>query len=161
MGNCYLIVIDGLGVGAQEDAAEYGDAGENTLGHVCEQTQCKLPNFQKMGLGNIIPLASVPQVDDPLAAYGKMREISAGKDSTTGHWELAGIQLDEPFPTYPNGFPDEVIQSFCEGIGVDGVLCNEPYSGTEVIADYGKEHLSTGKPIVYTSADSVFSSSGP
>lgn len=156
MGNCYVIVIDGLGVGAQEDAAEYGDVGENTLGHVCEQTQCRLPNFQKLGLGNIIPLASVPRVDDPLAAYGKMREISAGKDSTTGHWELAGIQLNQPFPTYPNGFPDSVIQSFCQGISVDGVLCNEPYSGTEVIADYGEEHLSTGRPIVYTSADSVF-----
>lgn len=156
MGNCYLIVIDGLGVGAQEDAVEYGDEGENTLGHVCEETGCRLPNLQKMGLGNIIPLASVASVNNPIAAYGKMREVSAGKDSTTGHWELAGIQLEQPFPTYPDGFPADVIEAFCEGIGVDDVLCNEPYSGTQVIADYGEEHLQTGFPIVYTSADSVF-----
>lgn len=156
MGNCYVIVIDGLGVGAQEDAAEYGDKGENTLAHVCEQTYCPLPNFGKMGLGNIIPLKSVPPESRPLSAYGKMREKSAGKDSTTGHWELSGIHLEKPFPTYPDGFPEEVINKFCEGIGIDKVLCNKPYSGTEVIADYGVEHLDTGAPIVYTSADSVF-----
>lgn len=156
MPNCYLIVIDGLGVGAQEDSADYGDEGENTLGHVCEATQCGLPNLGKMGLGNITSLVSVPPHDDPLAAYGKMREASAGKDSTTGHWELAGIQLDEPFPVYPDGFPAEVIQKFCEGAGVSKVLCNKPYSGTQVIQDYGEEHLFTGYPIVYTSADSVF-----
>lgn len=156
MGNCYVIVIDGLGVGAQEDADQYGDAGENTLAHVCEQIGCRLPNFQQLGLGNIIPLASVPQVKTPLAAFGKMREVSAGKDSTTGHWELAGIQMDEPFPTYPNGFPKEVIEAFCEATGVEKALCNKPYSGTDVIADYGKEHMQTSFPIVYTSADSVF-----
>ncbi|NGP75997.1 phosphopentomutase [Balneolaceae bacterium YR4-1] len=156
MGNCYVVVIDGLGVGAQEDAAEYGDEGENTLGHVCSQTGCRLPNLGKMGLGNIIPLASVPPEEKPLSAYGKMREVSAGKDSTTGHWELAGVQLEKPFPTYPNGFPNEVIEAFCREIGIEKVLCNRPYSGTEVIADYGKEHLETGYPIVYTSADSVF-----
>jgi phosphopentomutase len=156
MGNCYVIVIDGLGVGAQEDAADYGDENENTLGHVCEQTGCKLPNLQRMGLGNIIPLKSVPVESEPLCAYGKMREVSAGKDSTTGHWELAGVQLNRPFPTYPDGFPEEVIEAFCEGIGVEKALVNKPYSGTEVIADYGKKHLETGYPIVYTSADSVF-----
>ena len=156
MGNCYVIVIDGLGVGAQEDAAEYGDEDENTLGHLCEETGCKLPNLQRMGLGNIIPLKSVPVESDPLCAYGKMREKSAGKDSTTGHWEIAGIQLNRPFPTYPDGFPDEVIEQFCEGIGVEKALVNKPYSGTEVIADYGEEHIETGFPIVYTSADSVF-----
>jgi len=156
MGNCYLIVIDGLGVGAQEDAGNYGDEGENTLGHVCEQTHCRLPNLAKMGLGNIIPLASVPEESEPLSAFGKMREVSAGKDSATGHWELAGIHLDQPFPTYPDGFPEQLINRFCEGIGVEKVLCNQPYSGTEVIADYGEEHLATGYPIVYTSADSVF-----
>lgn len=156
MGNCYVIVIDGLGVGAQEDAAEYGDENENTLGHLCEETGCKLPNLQRMGLGNIIPLASVPVESEPLCAYGKMRERSAGKDSTTGHWEIAGVQLNRPFPTYPDGFPDEVIEEFCKGIGVDKALVNKPYSGTEVIADYGKEHMETGYPIVYTSADSVF-----
>ncbi len=156
MGNCYVIVIDGLGVGAQEDAAEYGDENENTLGHLCEETGCKLPNLQRMGLGNIIPLESVARESDPLCAYGKMREVSAGKDSTTGHWEIAGVQLNQPFPTYPDGFPDDVIQQFCEGIGVEKALVNKPYSGTEVIADYGEEHLETGYPIVYTSADSVF-----
>ncbi len=148
-------MIDGLGVGAQEDAIQYGDEGENTLGHICEETGCKLSNLQQMGLGNIIPLQSVSPKENPTAAFGKMREASAGKDSTTGHWELAGIQLEKPFPTYSKGFPGEVIQSFCEGIGVDDILCNKPYSGTEVIADYGVEHLQTGNPIVYTSADSV------
>lgn len=156
MANCFLIVIDGLGVGAQEDAVEYGDVGENTLGHVSEQTNCKLPNLQQMGLGNIIPLASVPEVENPSAAFGKMREVSAGKDSTTGHWELAGIHLEKAFPTYPNGFPDAVIKAFCQGIGISDVLVNEPCSGTQVIADYGRKHLETGFPIVYTSADSVF-----
>lgn len=156
MGNCYVIVIDGLGVGAQEDADEYGDENENTLGHLCKETGCKLPNLQRMGLGNIISLKSVPIEQDPLCAYGKMREVSAGKDSTTGHWEITGIQLNQPFPTYPEGFPDDVIQQFCEGIGVEKVLVNKPYSGTEVIADYGEKHLETGYPIIYTSADSVF-----
>jgi len=156
MGNFYVIVLDGLGVGAQEDAAEYGDENENTLGHVCEEVGCRLPNFQRMGLGNIIPLNSVPIESEPLCAYGKMREVSAGKDSTTGHWEIAGVQLNRPFPTYPDGFPREVIQQFCQVIEKEKVLVNKPYSGTEVIADYGEEHLETGFPIVYTSADSVF-----
>ncbi len=128
----------------------------NTLGHVSEETGVQLPNLQKMGIGNIIPLKSVPENDEPLAAYGKLREVSAGKDSTTGHWEIAGVQLEKPFPTYPNGFPQEVVDAFCEGIGVDKVLCNLPYSGTDVIRDYGEEHLKTGNPILYTSADSVF-----
>lgn len=156
MGNAYVIVVDGLGVGAQEDAAEYGDESMNTLGHVSEETGVKLPNLQKMGLGNIIPLASVEENENPLAAYGKLREVSAGKDSTTGHWEIAGIQLDKPFPTYPNGFPEDLLQDFCKGIGVAKALCNKPYSGTDVIRDFGDEHLETGFPIVYTSADSVF-----
>jgi phosphopentomutase len=156
MGNFYLIIIDGLGVGAQEDAHLYDDEGMNTLGNVCEETQCKLPNLGKMGIGNIIPLASVPEEENPSAAFGKLREVSAGKDSTTGHWELAGIHLEKPFPTYPNGFPEEVIEKFCKGIGVEKALCNLPYSGTDVIRDYGEEHIKTGYPIVYTSADSVF-----
>jgi len=156
MGNAYVVVIDGLGVGAQEDAEEYGDAGTNTLAHVCEETKCRLPNLQKMGLGNIIPLASVPPQEQPLAAYGKMREISGGKDSTTGHWEIAGITMEHPFPTYPDGFPPGVLKPFCKYTGAEKVLCNAPYSGTEVIKDYGDEHMETGNPIVYTSADSVF-----
>ena len=156
MGNCYLIIIDGLGVGAQEDAHIYGDEGMNTLAHVCEQTRVELPNLGKMGIGNIIPLKSVPETSNPVASYGKMREVSGGKDSTTGHWEIAGVQLKKPFPTYPEGFPRYLIDAFCKGIGVGGVLCNQPYSGTEVISCYGEEHLKSGKPIVYTSADSVF-----
>src|SRR5699024_5757366 len=111
----YVIVIDGLGVGAQEDAKQYGDEGANTLAHVCEETGCRLPNFQTLGLGNIIPLQSVPPAENPKAAFGKMREVSAGKDSTPGHWELAGIQLNQPFPTYSDGFPREVVQAFCDG----------------------------------------------
>ncbi|MEX0609366.1 MAG: phosphopentomutase [Balneolaceae bacterium] len=156
MGNVYLIIVDGLGVGAQEDAHLYGDEGMNTLGHVCSETGCKLPNLQKMGIGNIIPLETVPENENPLAATGKLREVSTGKDSTTGHWEIAGIQLEKPFPTYADGFPDEIINSFCKAIGVENVLCNKPYSGTDVINDFGEEHLETGFPIVYTSADSVF-----
>ena len=156
MGNFYLIIVDGLGVGAQEDAHLYGDEGMNTLGNVSEETQCKLPNLGKMGIGNIIPLSSVPEEENPTAAFGKMREVSAGKDSTTGHWEIAGIHLEKPFPTYPNGFPEDVIEKFCKGIGVEKALCNLPYSGTDVIRDYGEEHIRTGYPIVYTSADSVF-----
>ncbi|MFH5832015.1 phosphopentomutase [Halalkalibaculum sp. DA384] len=156
MGNFYLLVVDGLGVGAQEDAAEYGDESANTLVHVCEQTGCRLPNFQKLGLGNIVDLKTVAPNEAPLAATGKMREVSAGKDSTTGHWELAGLRLDRPFPTYPEGFPDEVIDSFCRQINVEKVLCNQPLSGTTAIAEFGAEHLQTGSPVVYTSADSVF-----
>lgn len=152
----FLIVIDGLGIGAQEDAVQYGDEEADTLGHVSEISNCRLPNLAKMGLGNIKSLHSIPESVNPIASYGKMREVSAGKDSTTGHWELAGIHLDEPFPTYPNGFPDTVVKAFCKGIGKENVLCNKPYPGTDVINDYGDEHLETGFPILYTSADSVF-----
>lgn len=156
MGNFYLIILDGVGCGHQEDAAAYGDTGSNTLGHTLYETGVALPNFEKLGLGNIIPLKTVLPVAYPLCAWGKMREVSAGKDSTTGHWEIAGIPLDTPFPTYPQGFPEAVLAGFREISGTDGVLANAPYSGTEVIADYGREHLETGRPIVYTSADSVF-----
>lgn len=156
MSTFYLLIIDGLGAGAQEDAVEYGDANANTLAHVSLETNLQLPNFEKIGLGNIGDFYSVKPNSAPLADWGKMREISGGKDSTTGHWEIAGIHLDKPFPTYPNGFPKDVIDLFCAETGVDGVLCNRPYSGTEVIAEYGDEHLKTGNPIVYTSADSVF-----
>ena len=156
MSRFFVVVIDGLGIGAQEDAAEYGDEGTNTLGHVLEETGVKLPNFERLGLGNIEPLKSVDKCNQPLGSYGKMREVSAGKDSTTGHWEIAGIHLDQPFPTYPKGFPGEVMRKFCEKTKTDGVLANLPYSGTDVIRDYGEEHMKSGKPIVYTSADSVF-----
>ncbi len=156
MGNLYLVIIDGLGVGAQEDAHKYGDEGMNTLGNVSEQVGVDLPNMAKLGLGNIIPLKTVPREDNPTAAYGKMREVSKGKDSTTGHWEIAGIHLAKPFPDFPNGFPEHVLKTFMEKTGSKGVLANKPYSGTEVIKDFGEEHLKTGNPIVYTSADSVF-----
>jgi len=156
MGNAYILVIDGLGVGAQPDATDYDDANTNTLAHVCKATNCNLPNLGKLGIGNIIELESVPFVKNPLAAFGKMQEQSAGKDSTTGHWEIAGIQLNHPFPVYEEGFPDEIISDFCVNIGVEKVLCNMPYSGSEVIKEYGEKHLQTGYPIVYTSADSVF-----
>ncbi|MEX1270343.1 MAG: phosphopentomutase [Balneolaceae bacterium] len=156
MARIFLVVIDGLGIGAQEDAKKYGDENADTLGSVCDISKCRLPNFQALGLGNIRELSSVPPVQKPIAAFGKMRELSAGKDSTTGHWELAGIHMNQPFPTYPEGFPEEIIQAFCNGADVKKVLCNAPYSGTEVIKDYGEEHIKTGFPIVYTSADSVF-----
>lgn len=156
MGNFYLIVLDGVGCGHQEDAGEYGDWGSNTLGHVSTVTQVKLPILQRLGLGNIIPLDSVPPVLQPLASFGKMREVSKGKDSTTGHWEIAGIQLQKPFPTYPNGFPDEVLTNFMKLTGTTNVLANKPYSGTTVIELFGEEHMKTAQPIVYTSADSVF-----
>lgn len=156
MPRTFLLIIDGLGVGAQEDANLYGDEKADTLGNVSRIANVKLPNFEQLGLGNIRDFESIQSVDSPMASFGKMREVSAGKDSTTGHWEFAGIHLEQPFPTYPDGFPGDVIQKFCEGIGVDDVLCNKPYSGTQVIADYGVEHLESGNPIVYTSADSVF-----
>ncbi|MCH8494573.1 MAG: phosphopentomutase [Balneolales bacterium] len=156
MANVYLVIVDGLGVGAQEDAYLYGDVGTNTAGHVAAVTRCALPNMEKLGFGNIIPIDTVPPVKSPSAAWGKMREVSAGKDSTTGHWEIAGVTMNKPFPTYPNGFPDDVVQAFCKSVGVDGILANAPYSGTDVIQQFGDEHCATGKPIVYTSADSVF-----
>lgn len=156
MPRTFLTVIDGLGIGAQEDAGLYHDSGADTLGNVSRIAGVQLPNFEKLGLGNIRPLHSVKQHPFPMASYGKMREVSAGKDSTTGHWELAGIHLKVPFPTYPDGFPAEVIEPFCRKFDLKGVLCNLPCSGTRVIEDFGHEHISSGLPIVYTSADSVF-----
>lgn len=156
MGTVYLIVIDGLGAGAQEDSHLYGDEGCNTLAHVSEVTGCRLPNLEKMGLGNIIPLKSISPAPEPVASYGKMREVSPGKDSITGHWEMAGIKIDQPFPIYRNGFPDEVINKFLQITGTSGVLVNKPISGLDAIEEYGEEHMQSGKPIVYTSSDSVF-----
>lgn len=150
------VVLDGVGVGAQVDAPAYGDAGSHTLGHVCEHEAPSLPNLQRMGLGCVTPLPGVPCPDVPAAHFGRMREVSAGKDSTTGHWELAGLRLPEPFPTYPDGFPDAVIDAFVEATGCDGVLGNKAESGTTIIAKLGEAHAETGNPIVYTSADSVF-----
>jgi phosphopentomutase len=151
-----LIIMDGLGVGQLPDAGEYGDEGSNTLGNLAEKVEgLHLPFLGSLGLGNIVPVRGVPPVSTPLASYGRMAEVSPGKDSISGHWELAGVQLDRPFPTYPHGFPEEVITPFVRAIGRQ-VLGNVKASGTEIIQQLGDEHLKTGQPIVYTSADSVF-----
>jgi phosphopentomutase len=151
-----LIVLDGAGIGAMPDAPEWGDAGSDTFGHICESRQLRLPNLQQLGLGNIRPLNGVPPVAKPRGDYGKCALKSNGKDTTTGHWEMAGIILERAFPTYPKGFPKPVIDEFVSKANVLGVLGNVPASGTEIIKELGEEHVKTGKPIVYTSADSVF-----
>jgi phosphopentomutase len=151
-----LIVLDGAGIGAMPDAADWGDAGSDTFGHICDLRQLDLPNLQSMGLGNIRPLTGVPAVEKPRSSYGKCALKSNGKDTTTGHWEMAGIILERAFPTYPNGFPQSIIDQFIEQTMVPGILGNVAASGTEIIKELGEEHVRTGKPIVYTSADSVF-----
>ena len=151
-----LIVLDGAGIGAMPDAPEWGDAGADTFGHILESRPVRLPNLQRYGLGNIRPLQSVPPLDHLSGSYGRCALRSNGKDTTTGHWEMAGIILDQAFPTYPNGFPAAVIDRFIRETSVPGILGNIPASGTEIIKQLGEEHVKTGKPIVYTSADSVF-----
>ncbi|MBI2874451.1 MAG: phosphopentomutase [Firmicutes bacterium] len=151
-----IVVLDGAGIGAAPDAAEYGDVGANTLGGV--DRACgglPLPNLGRLGLGNLVPLSNTPPEPQPLAAYGIMDPRSQGKDTISGHWELAGLILKRAFPTYPQGFPEEVIASFERSVG-KRVMGNLAASGTEIIARLGPEHLRTGRPIVYTSADSVF-----
>jgi phosphopentomutase len=151
-----LITLDGVGVGELPDADRYGDAGANTLKHV---VQCcgglQLPTLERLGLGNILPLPGVSPAASPAAAFGRMRELSAGKDTTTGHWELAGVIQTEPFPTYPAGFPREIIEAFVGETGCSP-LGNVAASGTDILRHLGEEHLRSGRPIVYTSADSVF-----
>jgi phosphopentomutase len=151
-----LIVLDGAGIGAMPDAPAWGDAGSDTFGHICESRQLHLPNLQGLGLGNIRPLAGVPAIANPRGGFGKCALKSNGKDTTTGHWEMAGIILEKAFPTYPKGFPQPLIDEFIDRTNVPGILGNIPASGTEIIKDLGDEHVRTGKPIVYTSADSVF-----
>lgn len=152
----FLLVLDSVGVGEAPDAAEYGDAGCNTLAHVARAAGgLRLPNLESLGLGHIGDFVGVRRVGGPDGCFGRMAERSKGKDTTTGHWELAGQVVEKPFPTYPEGFPDEVIRPFEEAIG-RRVLGNRAASGTEIIAALGEEHLRTGSPIVYTSADSVF-----
>ena len=151
-----LIVLDGAGIGAMPDASEWGDAGADTFGHILESRPVRLPNLQRYGLGNIRPLAGVPPLDHPAGSYGRCALRSNGKDTTTGHWEMAGIILDRAFPTYPNGFPPSIIDRFVSETSVPGILGNIPASGTEIIKILGEEHVKTRKPIVYTSADSVF-----
>jgi phosphopentomutase len=151
-----ILVLDGVGIGAAEDAAAYGDVGSDTLGNVARiQKGLALPNLAAAGLGNIAPLHGVARVERPEGAWGLMQPASAGKDSTTGHWEIAGLHLERPFPTYPGGFPAEVLEAFSAATG-RGVLGNVAASGTEIIDRFGPEHERTGDWIVYTSADSVF-----
>jgi len=150
-----LIVLDSVGIGEMPDAAEFGDAGRDTLGHVTASRPLKLPTLVKLGLANIRPLAHLTPPAKPAGAYGKAAIASPGKDTTTGHWEMAGLYLKHPFPTYPNGFPCELIAEYEKRIGRK-TLGNKPASGTEIIQELGEEHLRTGSPIVYTSADSVF-----
>lgn len=157
MNNFVIIILDGVGIGELPDADQYGDIGSNTLGNISRVVNgLKLPNMTKMGLGNIEDLTGVPAQKEPIASYGKMREISTGKDSTSGHWEIAGVPVNFKFPVYPNGFPEELIELFKKETGVKGVLGNKPASGTVIIQELGDEHVKTGYPIVYTSADSVF-----
>jgi len=151
-----ILVLDGVGVGAAPDAAAYGDVGSDTLGNVARaRGGLTLPNLAVAGLGNIAALRGVPPAAEPEAAWGSMRPASAGKDSTTGHWEIAGLLLDRPFPTYPRGFPTDVVSAFASATG-RGVIGNVAASGTEIIERLGEEHERTGAWIVYTSADSVF-----
>jgi phosphopentomutase len=151
-----LIILDGIGVGQAPDAADYGDAGSDTLGNLARHMDgLELPALAELGLGNLHRIDGLPPRKRPLAGHGRMREISAGKDSTTGHWELMGIVTTEPFPTYPDGFPPELMQAFTRATGY-GWLGNVAASGTQIIRELGDEHVRTGKLIVYTSADSVF-----
>ena len=147
-------MIDACGAGELPDSADYGDAGANTLGHVAEAAGgLQLPVLTRLGLGNIMPLAGAPPVADPVT-HGRLRPLGPGKDTITGHWELMGVITPVPLRTYPEGFPDEILEALHDATG-RGVLCNRPYSGTEVIDDFGEQHMKTGDLIVYTSADSV------
>lgn len=157
MKRVFLIVLDSFGIGEMEDAGAYGDKGTNTIGSVSTSAYFHVPNLQKLGLFNIEGVKCEKQqtAEAPLAAVARMKEASRGKDTTIGHWEIAGMISENPLPTYPDGFPEEVLEAFTKLTG-RGVLCNATYSGTEVIKDYGDEHVRTGDLIVYTSADSVF-----
>lgn len=151
-----LIVMDSVGVGELPDAHTYNDQGSDTLGNISKAIGgLKLPNMQRLGLGNIDDIKGIEPVDAPEGSYGRSGEMSKGKDTTTGHWEIAGLILERPFPTYPNGFPKELIEEFERRIGTK-TLGNKPASGTAIIEELGDEHVKTGYPIVYTSADSVF-----
>ena len=149
------IVLDSVGIGELPDAAQYGDVGRDTIGHIARSRPLRLPNLVAMGLANIKPLAHLTPAAKPTGAYGKGATVSPGKDTTTGHWEMAGIWLDQAFPVYPHGFPKELIAEFERRIG-RRTLGNKPASGTEIIKELGEEHVRTGFPIVYTSGDSVF-----
>ncbi len=155
MKRVFLIVLDSFGIGHMPDSAKYGDAGANTLASISKSKEFKINNLKKLGLFNIDGVSCCEKTDAPFAAFCRLKELSDGKDTTTGHWEIAGIVSSKPFPTYPNGFPDSLIKEFEKRTGRK-VICNKTYSGTKVIEDYGQEHIETGALIVYTSADSVF-----
>ena len=151
----FLIVLDSFGIGEAPDACDYNDQGSNTLVSIYNSPNFNVKSLKNLGLFNIDGVTCESGISNPIAAYGRLRESSKGKDTTTGHWEICGIISEKPMPTFPNGFPQYFIDEFSKKINT-GVLCNKVYSGTEVIKDYGEEHIKTGKPIVYTSADSVF-----
>lgn len=150
-----LIVLDSVGIGELPDAGKFGDEGTHTLGHIAERRPVHLPNMRKLGLGNIAPMRGIPPVNQPEAYYGKMAEVSVGKDTMTGHWELMGLKITTPFNTYPDGFPQALIEQFERETG-RRVIGNKPASGTEILDELGEEQMKTGAWIVYTSADSVF-----
>ena len=151
----FLIVLDSFGIGELPDAAEFGDVGSNTLGSITKSAEYDTPLMKEMGLFNIDGIDYEEGVEKPIASFGRLAEVSKGKDTTIGHWEIAGIISDRPLPTYPEGFPEDLLKEYSRLTG-RGILCNKPYSGTEVIKEFGEEHLKTGDLIVYTSADSVF-----
>lgn len=157
MHNFFLIILDGVGIGELPDAEKYGDKGSNTLCNIANAVGgLSLPNLEKLGLGNIREINGIKHTSHSQASFGKLTEISKGKDSTTGHWEISGLFVDTDFSYFPDGFPDEIINKFLKLTGCKGVLGNKPASGTEIIKELGDEHVKTGFPIVYTSADSVF-----
>lgn len=155
----FLIVLDSFGIGEMPDAKKYGDEGSDTLAAIVKSKKYKTPNLEKLGLFNIEGVDCKEDVENPQASFARLAESSNGKDTTTGHWEMAGIISENPFPTFPDGFPEDFLEEYSKRVGRK-ILCNKPYSGTEVIKDYGKEHLETGALIVYTSADSVFQVAG-
>jgi len=155
MKRVFLIVLDSCGIGAMPDAKQFGDGDVNTLASCAKTHYLRIPNLIKAGLGNIDGVACLPKTEQPTGAVARLAESSMGKDTTIGHWEIAGIVSEDPLPTYPEGFPEEILEPFCKAVG-RGVLANAPWSGTAVIEQYGEEHMRTGDLIVYTSADSVF-----
>lgn len=153
----FIVVIDALGVGAMPDFAQYNDApNANTLGNIDANSPLHLPTLAQLGLGNILPLQQVPYTPNAIGSWGKLAEQSIGKDTTTGHWEMMGITLETPFPTYPQGFPESITKAFIEQTGCKAILGNKPASGTAILEELGEAHLQTGYPIIYTSADSVW-----
>ncbi|MEK7251299.1 MAG: phosphopentomutase, partial [Bacteroidota bacterium] len=152
-----LIILDGVGIGELPVAHRYGDEGSNTLCNTADAVGgLRLPNLETFGLGNIASIKGVKSVVSPRASYGKMAQVSKGKDSTTGHWKIAGLVLEKEFPTFPKGFPESLLKKFCDATGSEGYLGNKTASGTAIIQELGSEHVRTGFPVVYTSADSVF-----